>query len=590
MTKTYGPTTPACDHLHAEKYRGRGETFREACTRVASALSDTSEHFESFREILLEQRFLPGGRIQATIGSTRGTTPYNCFVSGTIEDSFTHGSGSIMARATEAANTMRLGGGIGYDFSTLRPRGDIIRKLQSHSSGAVSFMDIFNAVGLATASSGHRRGAQMGVLRVDHPDIEEFIRSKQNSTRLTGFNISVGVTDEFMRAVRAGTDFDLRFAHKTYRTIDARALWESLMRSTYDWSEPGVLFIDTINEMNNLWYCEHLAATNPCGEQPLPPYGACLLGSFNLVKYLERDGVAGPWGFNFTKLFRDIPHVVRAMDNVVDVARYPLHEQEQEAQSKRRMGLGVTGVANAIEALGFPYASSKFRGMLSGVLEGIASIAYRASALLAREKGSFPLFSKEKYLNGKFIARLPADVQELIYTFGIRNSHLLSIAPTGTISASADNISSGIEPVYALRQRRLINYPSGVEEVELVDYGSKFLGHDGVTADQCTAKDHLSVLITASRHIDSAVSKTCNVPNDYPWEDFQNFYFHAWRGGCKGCTTHRAGSLRGAILTSLDEKPPQPSQAEEVLHQPLTLVGGTSVCEIDPSTGRRSCE
>jgi ribonucleoside-diphosphate reductase alpha chain len=495
-------------------------------------------------------------------------------VSGTIEDSFIDGHGSIMHRATEAAGTMRLGGGIGYDFSTLRPRGDVIKKLQSISSGPISFMDIFDAVGLATASSGHRRGAQMGVLRIDHPDIEEFIRAKQNNNKLLGFNISVGVTNEFMQALEHGTDFDLRFARRTYRTVNARALWELLMRSTYDWSEPGVLFLDTINQKNNLWYCEAINATNPCGEQPLPPFGACLLGSWNLVKFLERDGNSG-WTFNYQRFFADIPAIVRAMDNVVDRAKYPLHEQEQEAQSKRRMGLGVTGVANTIEALGAPYATRKFCMILHAILEGMKNVTYRASAELAREKGAFPLFDRDKYLEGLFIQALDPEVQELIHTHGIRNSHLLSVAPTGTISMAADNISSGIEPVYALRQRRLINYPGGVQEVELEDYGSRFLNVKGTTADECSAEDHLRVLITTSHQMDSAVSKTCNVRNDYPWEDFQQLYLAAYKNGCKGCTTHRTGNLRGAILSAVED-PPAETQAPS--------------CELDPVTGVRSCE
>lgn len=576
MTKIYGPVTTACDVLHAEKYRARGESFREAQTRVASALSDDDQHFRAFREILLEQRFLPGGRIQGTVGSTRATTPYNCFVSGTIEDSFIDGSGSIMARATEAAATMRLGGGIGYDFSTLRPRGDSIKKLQSLSSGAVSFMDIFDAIGLATASSGHRRGAQMGVLRVDHPDIEEFVRAKQNSTRLLGFNISVGITDEFMRAVETNSEFTLRFANKNYRSIDAKTLWNAIMRSTYDWSEPGVLFIDTINRMNNLWYCEKIAATNPCGEQPLPPYGACLLGSFNLVKYLVKDSNRPNWDFDYHQFFADIPCVVRAMDNVVDRAKYPLYEQEQEAISKRRMGLGVTGLANTIEAMGADYGSEQFIVQMSAILDGMKNACYRASALLAKEKGSFPLYQRENYLNGQFTHSLRDETRDTIEENGIRNSHLLSIAPTGTISTTADNVSSGIEPVFALQQRRIINYPNGPTEVNLRDYGHAFLNTKGKTADACTADDHLRVLVCASTHMDSAVSKTCNVPTDFPWEAFQDLYFDAWKNGAKGCTTHRTDNMRGAILTAVEE-----SMANEEAE--LT-------CELDPATGRRSCE
>lgn len=361
----YGPRSLFSNQIHAEKYRAPGETFREAMTRLSSACSDNDEHFATIREINLNQRFLAAGRVQAAMGATRLTTAHNCFVSGVIEDSYTEGSGSIMERAKQAAKTMRMGGGIGYDFSTLRPNGSLIRKLGSKASGPVSFMTIFDAVCKTTASAGDRRGAQMGVLRVDHPDIEEFVRAKTNDTALTGFNISVAITDEFMQAVEMDRDFPLQFDGQVHKVIKARALWDVIMRNTYDWAEPGVIFIDTVNDRNNLYYCEQISTTNPCGEQPLPPHGACLLGSFNLVKYLFREGPDHPWSFNYTQLFRDIPPIVRMMDNIVDRAHYPLYEQEREAQSKRRMGLGVTGAANTIEALGYHYGSEGFIRQLS---------------------------------------------------------------------------------------------------------------------------------------------------------------------------------------------------------------------------------
>ena len=324
----YGPTLPISEEIHAMKYRGKGESFKEAMTRVAEALKDNETHFNNFRTILYNQRFLPAGRVQSAMGAPRRVTPYNCFVSTTIEDSMD----GIMDAAKRAAETMRLGGGIGYDFSTLRPKGTLIKSLESKSSGPISFMGIFDAVCKTIASAGHRRGAQMGVLRVDHPDIEEFIKAKRNHTELTGFNISVGVTDKFMTAVKEGTDFDLVFNDEVRKTVDARALWDMIMRSTWDWAEPGILFIDRINQKNNLHYCEKIAATNPCGEQPLPPNGACLLGSFNLTKYvLEHDD---KYVFNMNQLRNDIPHVVRAMDNVIDRATYPLKEQEEEAKTK----------------------------------------------------------------------------------------------------------------------------------------------------------------------------------------------------------------------------------------------------------------
>lgn len=581
----YGPRTLLGQKIHASKYRQPNETFREAMTRVAHTLSDDDDHFRAFRDALLFQRFLPAGRIQAAIGSSKVVTAHNCFVSGTIEDSFVNGVGSIMNRASEAAATMRLGGGIGYDFSTLRPRGAQIKKLGSQSSGPVSFMDIFDAVCRATSSSGHRRGAQMGVMRIDHPDIEEFIRSKHDLSRLTGFNISVAITDEFMHALLAGDSFNLRWGGTIYRTIDPAQLWETIMRSTYDYAEPGVLFIDTINKKNNLWYCETIAATNPCGEQPLPPYGACLLGSFNLVAYLKQS--AHGWALDWTKFYGDIPHVVRAMDNIIDKSHYPLHEQEKEAVSKRRMGLGVTGVANAIEALGFHYGTPGFIRNLEIILSGLRDHAYRCSAELAAEKGAFPLFDREQYLAGQFIRTLSEDVQDLIARNGIRNSHLLSIAPTGTISIAADNISSGIEPVFDYSTRRTVIEFAGPQTYSAKDYGYEMLGVYGKTTSQCTIGDHLRVLVAASRYVDSAVSKTCNVPQDIPYDTFKNIYITAWKNGCKGCTTFRIGGKKGAVLVS--EPPSSASTGEE-----LSLGEGAGelvfTCSIDPVTGAKECE
>lgn len=573
----FGPQDEFCDKIHAEKYRAPNESFRDAMTRTASALFDNEAHFKSLRDILLNMRFLPGGRIQASIGSTRITTPYNCFVSGTIEDSFIDGSGSIMRRAGEAAQTMRLGGGIGYDFSTLRPRGSMIKKLQSSSSGPVSFMEIFDAVCRATCSAGHRRGAQMGILRVDHPDIEEFIRAKQNSDHLTGFNISVAITDPFMEAVKADTDFPLTWGGTVYRTIRARLLWDTLMRSTYDWAEPGVIFIDTINKANNLNYCETIAATNPCGEQPLPPFGACLLGSFNLVKYLHKEGVKGPYRFNWTQFFLDIPHVVRAMDNVVDRAIYPMFEQEQEAQSKRRMGLGVTGVANTVEALGSAYGTNTFNGHLKRILSSLANEAYRASAVLAKEKGPFKLYQAARFNIQPFVQQLDEEVQDLIEQNGIRNSHLLSIAPTGTISISADNVSSGIEPVFAKEVKRTVIEFSGPKVYTLQDYGWKFLKVEPRTAMSVSVKEHLGVLATASQWVDSAVSKTCNVPTDCDFGEFKDIYMQAWEAGCKGCTTYRVGGKREGIL-------------QDTSDLQAAVLTDTDSCQFDPITGRKSCE
>ncbi|UNA02274.1 putative ribonucleotide reductase [Pseudomonas phage Churro] len=606
----HGPQVPYSQELHSQKYRGSGESFREAMNRIAAALKDDDQHFADFRDALLGMRFLPAGRIQSAMGSTRQVTPYNCYVSGTINDSFVDGEGSIMVRAAEAAATMRMGGGIGYDFSTLRPRGDLIRKLQSHSSGPISFMHIFDAICKCVASSGHRRGAQMGVMRVDHPDIEEFIHAKQpgkdvqplwdlvaelpegaqkqqlvmslqQTLKLTGFNVSVAITDKFMECVASGEPFPLTFEGRTYREVDARALWDAIMRGTWDWAEPGVLFIDAINRMNNLWYCETIAATNPCGEQPLPPYGACLLGSFNLVKYIFKDG-AGRYAFDWDQYREDIPQVVRAMDNVVDRAIYPLPQQKQEAKDKRRMGLGITGLANAAEALGHEYGSPAFLAFEAEVLDTLRDESYLASAHIAKVKGSFPKFDKDKYLQGQFIKTLREDVRDAIAKYGIRNSHLTSIAPTGTISLCADNVSSGIEPVFAYSFDRTVIEFSGPRVETVEDYGARVFGVRGKACSRVTVQEHVAALTVAAQRVDSAVSKTCNVPSDISWEDFKNVYVSAWEGGAKGCTTFRLGGKRSGILVVKDDggEPEADAPAEEPASQ----------CRIDPATGRRECE
>lgn len=570
---TYGPKLPFSERLHAEKYRAEGESFEEAMNRVASALKDDDKHYKAFRDILLDMRFLPAGRVQAAMGSSKNVTPYNCYVSGVIEDSFVEGGGSIMQRAAEAAQTMRMGGGIGYDFSRLRPRGALIKKLNSKSSGPVSFMSIFDAVCKCVASSGHRRGAQMGVFRVDHPDIEEFIHAKNNKYNLTGFNISVAITDEFMHAVSSGAPFPLRWGGETFREVNPRSLWENIMRSTWDWAEPGVMFIDRINEMNNLWYCETLEASNPCGEQPLPPFGACLLGSFNLVKYLFKTH-EDEYGFDYFKLARDIEVVTRAMDNVVDRAIYPLKDQEHEAKLKRRMGLGITGLANAGEALGFKYGSADFIRFEEEVLRTIALETYHTSVSVALDKGSFPMLDREKYLQGKFIQHLTTQDPNLemrIRKHGIRNSHLTSVAPTGTISLCADNVSSGIEPVFDYEFERTIIDFEGPRVERVVDYGVRELGVNGTRAKDVSVGEHVGVLVAAQKWVDSAVSKTVNIPKDYKWEDFKNVYFDAWRRGAKGCSTFRVGGLRDGVLNS---------KTEEL----------EAMCRIDNESGRRECD
>jgi len=582
-----GPDRDISQEIDMMKYRQKDESFDEKIKRIANTLCDDDAHKFELEDILGNMRFLPAGRVQAAIGSQRITTAYNCFVSGDIEDSMN----IIMERASEAAETMRRGGGIGYDFSKIRPRGDKIKSLDSQASGPVSFMGIYDSICQTIASSGHRRGAQMGVLRVDHPDIEEFIVAKRNSHNLTGFNISVGITDKFMEALTSddGDNFELVFEGKTHRTISAQKLWDDIMESTWDWAEPGVLFIDRIAEMNNLWYCEEISATNPCGEQPLPPYGACLLGSFNLTRYLEEIAIPGgtslayDYEFDFKKFKEDIMHVVRAMDNVVDRTIYPLTKQQDEAKNKRRMGLGITGLANAGEMLGYEYASDAFMLWTEKVFACLRDNCYKASALLAKEKGAFPLY-REEYLKSNFIRTLPASVKKLIREYGMRNSHLTSIAPTGTISIVANNVSGGIEPVFSHYYDRTIQTFDGPKVERVEDYAYT-KGVEGRTANDISVQEHLAVLLLAQHYIDSACSKTCNVGDDVTYESFKQVYVDAWKGGAKGCTTFRLSGKRYGVLQTVEEKKKVPSEAEEMVEE----KGKVEACFIDATTGQKEC-
>lgn len=883
--KHYGPTLAISEEISKLKYRGKGETFKQAMVRVADALKDNEDHYKAFKDILLDMRFLPAGRVQAAMGSPKQVTPFNCFVSATINDSMS----GIMKAAQEAAETMRLGGGIGYDFSTLRPRGDLIKSLDSRSSGPISFMGIFDSICKTISSAGHRRGAQMGVLRIDHPDIEEFIEAKANSHTLTQFNISVGVTDVFMEAVKNDYMFDLVFEGRVYKTVRAKALWDKILRLTWDWAEPGILFIDRINQKNNLWYMETIASTNPCvppetpiltdkgyveigsvvgipinvwngfefsqvvprktgenqamvnvelsdgseitctighkfilkdgtrvmakdlkisevleksnwpvvdgidklqldyyaqgffsgdgwvkastgaqyiglygdkiniphewkeqsrktygiaggyigtdttkfkdylffpkgtfqsknyipheasiaskrlwlagladsdgtitkdgsiqisskdrtfllgvkhlintmgananlqpmrdcfrisisasyvvnlqlntlrlkqvvpqrdarrfltvvdvtpagiapevfcftefknnsgvfsgvytaqcAEQPLPPYGACLLGSVNLTKYVK-PFFETDWLFDYNQLIADLPHIIRAMDNIIDKAIYPLPQQEQEAKTKRRMGIGVTGAANAIEALGFPYGSDKFLETLSNIMKTIRDISYLTSIDLAKEKGPFPAFDV-KLLDSSFAQTLPLHIRADIRKYGLRNSHLLSVAPTGTISLTADNVSSGIEPVFSLSYDRTIQTFDGPKIERVDDYGMRVFGVKGLTANNLSVFDHVKVLNTASKYVDSACSKTCNVGDNVTWEEFKSVYMQAYEGGASGCTTFRASGKRfGILVANKDEDVAE----EEVVGEDTDFIEEGGACYFDPATGLKTCE
>lgn len=573
-TEYQGPFMAISEEIDRMKYRLEDETFDQKIKRIARALSDGIEHQYHLEDILGNMRFLPAGRVQNAMGSPRITTAYNCFVSGIIEDSMD----SIMQKAADAAETMRRGGGIGYDFSRIRPRGDLIKSLDSKSSGPISFMGIFDSICQTIASSGHRRGAQMGVLRVDHPDILDFVRAKRNNDKLTGFNVSVGVTDAFMEALHNNTDYDLMFDGTVRGSLSANMVWEEIMNSTWDWAEPGVLFIDRINEMNNLYYCEEIAATNPCGEQPLPPFGACLLGSYNLTQYVKENK------FDFDMFKTDIHQVVRAMDNVIDRTIYPLKAQEDEAKNKRRMGLGITGLANAGELLNMPYGSEEFLVWMEKVFKTLRDESYSASADLAEEKGSFPLYVEEKYLDGGFVRTLSHEVREKIKKTGIRNSHLVSIAPTGTISIVANNVSGGIEPVFSHYYDRTIQTFEGAKVERVEDYAYS-LGTKGRTANEITVQDHLAVLLLAQKYIDSACSKTCNVGDDVTYESFKQVYVDAWKGGAKGCTTFRLSGKRFGILETVEKEEKVSSETTEISEE----EGKAEACFFDPTTGLKEC-
>ncbi len=884
-----GPKTEFAQDIITTKYCEKGESYEQMIHRVARALSDNDFHYRKLFEILGSQRFLTGGRIMAAMGSRRNLTAMNCFVSGVIEDSLA----GIMQAATNAAHTMQAGGGIGYDFSTIRPRGTPISTLGSQASGPVSFMEIFNGVCKSIASAGHRRGAQMGILRVDHPDIFEFVRAKQNTHNLTAFNVSIAVTDDFMRAVRDGTPFDLKWEGQVARTVDARKLWAEVMQSTYDWAEPGIFFVDTANRMNNIAYCETIAATNPCilpgtlivtasglypietlvgknvtihtgtkwqtinnfritgtnrpslkielqdgslihvtpnhtmilddGERieakdlevgdklqinnvefsgpwveedaylkgfllgdgtnvsdtktclklyppkyvcesrlglaftqengrrhspidnkfhpwvstyksalPLDIYNwsleskaeflagffdsdgcaldtangfsyqisavsknllldlqtllktigvqskvalmrsaewrdmpgghyycqdcwrlsiaqessvklaslvkferlvsfankktsykvkprfntvvaitdngiadtvycctvegehsitlsnhivvgqcaeicmgpdsACLLGSFNLTAYLMRAG--GHVSFNWSQFCQDIPHIVRALDNVNDRTNYPLPAQRAMALAKRRLGIGVTGLANALELQGHPYGDQEFIWNTSEIFKLLAHESYEASAYLAREKGTFPLYNTEKFSQSEFVAKLFPNTRKLIASHGMRNSHLMAVAPTGTISLSADNVSGGIEPVFAHSVKRTVQTFDGPKQVDLNDWAYGNYGHKGKTASATTVDQHLGVMAAAQNWTDQAISKTVNIPRDYPFDDFAKVYMRAWEMGLKGIATYRSGGKREAVLI---EKPPA-DEAEGL------------ACFFDPATGKKTCD
>lgn len=559
------------------------DTWRRIARDLARAEKKPEAWEEKFFGALEDFKYLPAGRITAGAGTARQVTLFNCFVMGTIPDSMS----GIFDMLKEAALTMQQGGGIGYDFSTIRPRGADVKGVAADASGPLSFMDVWDAMCRTIMSAGSRRGAMMATMRCDHPDIEQFITAKSDPARLRMFNMSVLVTDAFMEAVKADGSWELVFDGKVYHTVEARDLWNKIMQATYDYAEPGVIFIDRINKANNLSYIENICATNPCGEQPLPPYGACLLGSINMARL-----VANPFEkdahLDQEAMQELVATAVRMMDNVVDVSKFPLEAQAEEAKNKRRIGLGVTGLADALLMLGLEYGSDEAARQTDRWLHAIARAAYLASVELAKEKGAFPLFDAEAYLNSGNMLNMDDDVRDAIREHGIRNALLTSIAPTGTISLYAGNVSSGIEPVFAYAYTRKVLQKDGSRtEEEVVDYAVQMyrekFGADAklpdyfVNAQTLSPAAHVKMQAAAQKWIDSSISKTINCPEDISFDDFKDVYMQAWDQGCKGCTTYRPNDVTGSVLSVSESADTTPGETAKAPHESDVDENGAEV-------------
>ena len=564
------------------------DTWRRIAVALSKAEANPKKWESIFYDSLTDFKFLPAGRIIAGSGTARNVTLFNCFVMGVIPDSMS----GIFDMLKEAALTMQQGGGIGYDFSTIRPKGSIVKGIAADASGPVSFMDVWDSMCRTIMSAGSRRGAMMATMRCDHPDIEEFIAAKSDSKKLRMFNLSVLVSDAFMEALKKGEDWRLTFNDKIYKVIKAADLWDKIMRATYNYAEPGVIFIDRINEANNLRYCETITATNPCGEQPLPPYGACLLGSINLARLVDY-----PFGENahldVSQLENLVATAVRMMDNVIEVSQFPLEVQKLEALNKRRIGLGVTGLADALLMVGLRYGSDEAVEKTEEWMKLIARASYKASINLAKEKGAFSLFDPEKLIASGNMKQMDDDIKQAVRKFGIRNALLTSIAPTGTISLYAGNVSSGIEPVFAYSYTRKVlqNDGSHIEE-EVVDYavqmwrdkfGDAQLPDYFVSAQNLTPSDHVKMQAAAQKWVDSSISKTINCPEDISFDDFKEVYMQAYDTGCKGCTTYRPNEVTGSVLSVASEEKSKSEKEidgeviymSEPLERPNTLDGNT---------------
>ena len=590
---------PIAEQIWDMKYRFKqadgtpiDKTVEDSWHRIAGALAAVEKSPETwepkFFDALSDFKFLPAGRITAGAGTERSVTLFNCFVMGTIPDSM----GGIFEMLKEAALTMQQGGGIGYDFTTIRPKGAKVKGVAADASGPLSFMDVWDAMCRTIMSAGSRRGAMMATMRCDHPDILDFITAKRDPARLRMFNVSVLVTDAFMDAVKSDEPWDLVFEGEVFQTMKAVDLWNQIMSSTFEFAEPGVIFIDRINNANNLSYCETIAATNPCGEQPLPPYGACLLGSINMARLVSKPFAKGA-KLNEEGMANLVVTAVRMMDNVVDASRFPLEEQQREAEAKRRIGLGVTGLADALLMVGLRYGSEEAAVQTESWMHQIARVAYLASVDLAKEKGVFPLFDSEGYLASGAMQEMDSDVRDAIAQYGIRNALLTSIAPTGTISLYAGNVSSGIEPVFAYAYiRKVLQKDGSRTEEEVIDYAVQMwrdkmddaeLPDYFVNAQTLAPLEHVRMQAAAQKWVDSSISKTINCPEDISFEAFKDVYMAAWDQGCKGCTTYRPNAVTGSVLSlsSESEKAPEIDKGADVvyinepLNRPEALEGQT---------------
>lgn len=550
------------------KYRYRKNKMREANVeetwlRVATAIakaesSNPSFWQKEFYSILENFQFLPGGRILAGAGTKHAVTLFNCFVM-PVSDSLK----SIFHSLQEAALTLQEGGGVGYDFSSLRPAGFLIKKIGSAASGPVSFMRIWNAMCATMQSTGARRGAMMGILRCDHPDIERFIQAKRDPLELRHFNVSILVTDKFMQAVKENREWDLIFQKQCIKRVNARDLWQTIIKSAYDYAEPGVIFEDTINRLNTLWYKEKITATNPCGEIPLPPYGACNLGSINLTQFVT-DPFTEKATLNWHKLEKVTALATRFLDNVIDVSRFPLKAQKLQALNTRRIGLGITGLADMFVMLNIRYGSAESIEFAAKLMKNIAEVTWFASIELAKERGSFPYFEKENYLNGEFVKELPFAIQNAIAKQGVRNSHHNTIAPAGTISLFANNISNGIEPIFSENYERTVRTIDGelkkfiVKNYALHCWQSEnrktSLPPAWIDAHALSPEKHLNMQAAMQTYIDNAISKTINIPENFPFDQLTEVYTKAFQMNLKGCTVFRPNAVTGSILNLVKEE------------------------------------